>query len=101
MPNRDKTTMPELSPNVVVKLASKRNAAMRKAAKQKAAPEAVPPLSDRPTLTVNEFCQMIGFSRSSYYKAVARGDIRPRKFGKRTLITTEEMKRFVASLPPG
>ncbi len=59
------------------------------------------PLSDRPTLTVNEFCKMIGFGRSSFYKAVAAGDLKPRKYGKRTFITQDEMKRFVASMRPG
>jgi excisionase family DNA binding protein len=59
------------------------------------------PLSERPTLTVNEFCVMIGIGRSTFYKAVAAGDLKVRKYGKRTFVTTEEMKRFVESLPAG
>jgi excisionase family DNA binding protein len=59
------------------------------------------PLSERPTLTVDEFCKMVGFGRSTFYKAVAAGDLKPRKYGKRTFITQEELKRFVASMRPG
>jgi hypothetical protein len=44
---------------------------------------------------------MIGFGRSSFYKAVANGDLKPSKYGKRTFITQDEMKRFVASMRPG
>ena len=59
------------------------------------------PLSERPTLTVDECCSMLGFGRSTFYKAVASGDLKPRKYGKRTFITQDEMKRFVENLPTG
>jgi excisionase family DNA binding protein len=62
---------------------------------------AVIPLSERPTLTVDEFCGMIGIGRSTFYNAVAAGDLKLCKYGKRSFVKTEEMKRFVASLPPG
>ena len=74
------------------------------AAKQspiKLAGKPVIPLSERPTLTVDEFCKMIGIGRSTFYKAVGAGDLKVRKYGKRTLITQEEMKRFVANMPYG
>ena len=59
------------------------------------------PLSERPTLTVNEFCKMIGIGRSTFYKAVGAGDLKVRKYGKRTFITQEEMKRFIDKMPFG
>jgi excisionase family DNA binding protein len=59
------------------------------------------PLSERPTLTVDEFCEMVGIGRSTFYKAVAAGDLRVRKYGKRTFVTKEEMLRFVESMPCG
>lgn len=59
------------------------------------------PLSERPTLTVDEFCGMVGISRSTCYKAITAGDLKPRKYGKRTFITKEEMMRFVGNMPPG
>jgi excisionase family DNA binding protein len=59
------------------------------------------PLPDRPTLTVDEFCKMVGIGRSTFYKAVAAGDLKPRKYGKRTFVTRDELKRFVDNMPPG
>ena len=59
------------------------------------------PLSERPTLTVDEFCEMVGIGRSTFYKAVGAGDLKVRKYGKRTFITQEEMKRFVENMPYG
>jgi excisionase family DNA binding protein len=59
------------------------------------------PLSERPTLTVDEFCRMVGIGRSTFYKAVGAGDLRVRKYGKRTFITQEELKRFVVEMPFG
>ena len=59
----------------------------------------IPPLSERPTLNVDEFCRMVGIGRSTFYKAVTAGDLVPCKYGKRTFITQDEMKRFVKSMP--
>jgi excisionase family DNA binding protein len=59
------------------------------------------PVSERPTLTVNEFCMMIGIGRSTFYKAVGAGHLQVRKYGKRTFITQEEMKRFIQNMPSG
>ena len=39
--------------------------------------------------------------RSTFYKAVGAGDLRVRKYGKRTFVTTEELKRFVENMPSG
>jgi excisionase family DNA binding protein len=63
--------------------------------------KSVIPLSERPTLTVDEFCKMIGIGRSTFYKAVGAGDLKVRKYGKRTFVTQEEMKRFVDKMPFG
>ena len=67
----------------------------------KSLPKTTIPLSERPTLTVNEFCKMIGIGRSTFYKAVGAGDLKVRKYGKRTFVTQEEMKRFVDKMPFG
>jgi excisionase family DNA binding protein len=56
------------------------------------------PLLERPTLTVGEFCRLIGIGRSTAYKAMKAGDLKPSKYGKRTLIKREEMLRFVESM---
>jgi excisionase family DNA binding protein len=52
-------------------------------------------------LTVDEFCRMVGIGRSTFYKAVGAGDLKVRKYGKRTFITKEELKRFVDKMPFG
>jgi excisionase family DNA binding protein len=67
----------------------------------KPAPKITIPFSERPTLTVDEFCTMVGLGRSTFYKAVAAGDLKIRKYGKRTFITKEEMQRFVENMPSG
>jgi excisionase family DNA binding protein len=65
------------------------------------AQKAAIPLSERPTLTVDEFCMMVGIGRSTFYKAVGAGDLKVRKYGKRTFVTQEELKRFVDKMPFG
>jgi excisionase family DNA binding protein len=57
------------------------------------------PLSDRPTLSVDEACRLLGIGRSTFYKAVTAGDVKVRKYGKRTLVTQDELKRFVDNMP--
>lgn len=57
------------------------------------------PLSERLTLTIDEFCESTGLGRSTVYKAVAAGDLTLCKYGKRTLITQEEARRFIANMP--
>ena len=56
-------------------------------------------LSEKPTLNINEFCNLVGIGRTTFYKAVAAGDLKVRKYRKRTFITQEEMKRFVENMP--
>jgi len=59
------------------------------------------PLSERPTLNIDEVCALLGMGRSTLYKAVTAGDLVPRKYGKRTIITKEELARFVKNMPTG
>jgi hypothetical protein len=49
-------------------------------------------------LTVQRFCFDRSLPRSSFYKAVKDGQIKPTKRGARTLIHTDEAKRYDASL---
>lgn len=55
-------------------------------------------LSERPTVTINEFCRLIGLGRSTVYKAAKAGDLKLSKYGKRTFIKREEVQRFVQSM---
>ncbi len=50
-------------------------------------------------LTVSDAVKASGISRSRLYEALKAGDLKARKAGRRTLIETAELKRFVAELP--
>jgi excisionase family DNA binding protein len=50
-------------------------------------------------LTVQEAVAATRMTRTFIYEALKRGDLRARKSGRRTLILTEDLNRFVADLP--
>ena len=68
--------------------------------KQKPKPTVAVPLTERPTITHDEFCGLIGIGRTTAYKAIDDGDLKASKYGKRTLIKQEEWRRFVRDMPP-
>lgn len=51
------------------------------------------------TLTINEASSALGIGRSKLYELIADGKLTPRKLGRRTLISLEELQAFAASLP--
>lgn len=53
------------------------------------------------TVTVQQARQLTGLSRTTLYKLFSQGKLTPRKVGKRTLILTAELEKFVNSLPAG
>jgi hypothetical protein len=50
-------------------------------------------------LTVQRFCHERSLPRSSFYKEVKAGRIKPVKRGRRTLIHRDEARRYDNSLP--
>ena len=52
------------------------------------------PRSDRVNWRVNDFCKAHGIGRSLFYEEVQRGEIRPIKIGKRTLVPVSEAKAW-------
>ena len=50
-------------------------------------------------ISITEAVRVVGLSRTSIYAAIAAGKLIPRKSGRRTLLETEELRRFIASLP--
>lgn len=64
------------------------------AASRKIAPAAEPAVF----LTVQRFCHDRSLPRSSFYKEVNAGRIKPVKRGRRTLVHQDEAKRYDASL---
>lgn len=48
---------------------------------------------------INEVVEVTGVSRSTLYEAIARGELRAIKLGRRTLIRVEDLKSYMAGLP--
>ncbi|MGO9357508.1 MAG: helix-turn-helix domain-containing protein [Xanthobacteraceae bacterium] len=54
---------------------------------------------DREGLSIPEACTVAGVGRTTLYQAIADGNLKARKCGKRTLILRDELRAFLASLP--
>lgn len=57
--------------------------------------------SQKIAFTIPEAVAYSGIGRSSLYKLFTRGDLIPRKAGKRTLILVSELEALVKNLPTG
>lgn len=53
----------------------------------------------REALNIAEACAAAGIGRTKIYEAIARGELKARKCGKRTLILKEDLRIFLSSLP--
>jgi excisionase family DNA binding protein len=51
-------------------------------------------------LTINDAARFSGLSRSTVYQALARGDIKGVRAGRRTLVLTESLHAFIETRPP-
>jgi excisionase family DNA binding protein len=49
--------------------------------------------------TIAETCALTGLGRDSIYSAIRDGHLVARKFGRRTLITDDDLRQFLAGLP--
>lgn len=49
---------------------------------------------------IDRACAISGCGRTKLYQLIAQGLLDARKLGRRTLITDESLRRFLASLPP-
>jgi hypothetical protein len=65
--------------------------------------ETTPPLAPsgayKVAFTINEAARASGLSRSLLYLAIARGSLRARKCGARTVIIDSELRTFLRNLP--
>lgn len=59
------------------------------------------PESKKLALSVTEFCHACSIGRSTFYGHVKAGRIRVLKAGKRTLIASSEVQRWLDSLAVG
>jgi excisionase family DNA binding protein len=55
----------------------------------------------RYALSVSDFCEACSIGRSTFYEEVKAGRIRILKAGKRTLIASSEVQRWLDSLAAG
>lgn len=62
--------------------------------------EAPPPLAVR-LLSVAEACSLLGIRRTQFYKLLGRGQLKALKLGRRTLVRTDELQRFIDTLAIG
>lgn len=53
----------------------------------------------REGLSISEACAMAGIGRTKIYQAIADGNLKARKCGKRTLVLRDDLRDFLASLP--
>jgi excisionase family DNA binding protein len=53
----------------------------------------------REGLSISEATSIAGIGRTKIYEAIAAGEIKARKLGKRTLILRSDLKQFLESLP--
>lgn len=60
-------------------------------------------LDDRSTLpysaTVEEACRLFGIGRTELYSLLAAGAVQAKRHGKRTLVLTDSLRRYVEGLP--
>jgi excisionase family DNA binding protein len=50
-------------------------------------------------VSINEACKLAGIGRSSIYQAIRRGELPIRKSGRRSLILTADLQRWLSELP--
>jgi excisionase family DNA binding protein len=62
------------------------------------APTPIPELF-RLAYTIPEACAITGVGREGIYAAIRDGHLTARKFGRRTLITDDALRQFLAGLP--
>ena len=65
--------------------------------------EPVPPptnSSEKITYTIKEAALAIGVGKTTIYKALADGKLTAVKLGSRTLIASEDLRQWVATMPP-
>ena len=54
----------------------------------------------RRAMSLAEFCELYGPSRTRTYEEIKRGRLRAIKCGKRTLVTEDDAEAWLRSLPP-
>jgi len=50
-------------------------------------------------VTITQAVQLSGIGRSSIYQAISRGELPIRKWGRRSVILVDDLRRWLESLP--
>jgi excisionase family DNA binding protein len=53
----------------------------------------------REGLSIAEASTMAGIGRTKIYQAIGSGELKARKYGKRTIILRQDLQSFLAALP--
>jgi excisionase family DNA binding protein len=53
----------------------------------------------REGLSVPQACEVAGLGRTKIYEAIAAGDLKARKYGKRRIILRDDLRTFLSGLP--
>ena len=61
----------------------------------------IPTLLSVRLLSVTEACTLLGIKRTQFYKIVGEERLSVVKLGRRTLVRTDELQRFIDSLAKG
>jgi excisionase family DNA binding protein len=59
----------------------------------------IPGREGRFAYSINEVCAATNLGRDSVYRAISTGQLLARKLGRRTLITDDDLRQFLAGLP--
>jgi excisionase family DNA binding protein len=60
-----------------------------------------PPAAPRQlAFSIPEVCRITGFGRTTIYAALRSGDLKARRYGRRTLVLEQDLLRFLNELPP-
>jgi excisionase family DNA binding protein len=59
----------------------------------------IPGREGRFAYSINEVCATTNLGRDAVYRAISAGQLVARKLGRRTLVTDDDLRHFLAGLP--
>ena len=59
----------------------------------------IPGREGRFAYSINEVCATTNLGRDAVYRAISAGQLVARKLGRRTLVTDDDLRQFLAELP--
>lgn len=56
-------------------------------------------MTEKLSVTIPEAGEMLGLGRSTLYRLINEGQLKPKKVGKRTLFLVSDLKAFIENCP--